>query len=231
MKENKLENLIWIVFTCIGTISLIIGLVIVSNVFNYKNKVETTGIITEISRNRNYTKYRNKYKVFVSYTVEGKEYESILKIHYPNFYEGKEIEIYYDKNDPTKLGMKSSDLILIIFPLFGLVFFIIGVIGIFVKTNNKKLEKKLKENGKLIYADYVKTVLNEAFSVNKKHPYNIICEWNNPEDNEKYTFKSKNMWINPEKLIEEKNIKTLPVYINLENKNQYFIDIDILAKY
>ena len=50
MKENKLENLIWIVFTCIGTISLIIGLVIVSNVFNYKNKVETTGIITEISK-------------------------------------------------------------------------------------------------------------------------------------------------------------------------------------
>lgn len=49
MKENKLENLIWIIFASMGAIFVIIGLVIFSNVFNYTNKVDTVGTITEIS--------------------------------------------------------------------------------------------------------------------------------------------------------------------------------------
>lgn len=40
--------------------------------------------------------------------------------------------------------------------------------------------------------------------VNGRNPYNIICEWNNPLNGEKYKFKSKNIWKNPERIIEEK---------------------------
>ena len=102
--------------------------------------------------------------------------------------------------------------------------------GILVKVNKNKLERKLKENGELIYANYIETVLNTAYTVNGRHPYNIICEWNNPEDDKKYILKSKNIWVNPENILEEKNIKTLPVYISLKNKKQYFIDIDSLTE-
>ena len=48
MKENKLENLIWIIFASIGAIFVIIGLVVFGNIFNYANKVDTVGTITEI---------------------------------------------------------------------------------------------------------------------------------------------------------------------------------------
>ncbi len=230
MKENKLENLLWIIFASIGAIFVIIGLVISGRIFNYDNKVDTVGTITKISSYYNDNKHDRNYEVYVSYIVDGKKYESKLNSYSFNFYEGKEIDIYYDKDNPRKIGVKSLDLVFLIFPGIGLIFLIIGGTGILIKTNKKKLEKYLKENGELIYANYVETVLNTSYRVNGKYPYNIICEWNDTLDNKKYIFKSKNIWINPENLIEENNIEQFPVYINNNNKKKYVIDIDFLTE-
>ena len=143
MKENKLENLIWIIFASIGAIFVIIGLVVFGNIFNYANKVDTVGTITEISSYRN-TNHNRNHEVYVSYTIEGKEYESILNSYSSSFYEGKEIKIYYDKDNPNKIGVKSLDLLFLIFPGIGLIFLIIGGTGILVKINKRRLEKRLK---------------------------------------------------------------------------------------
>ena len=227
MKENKTENLLWIIFTIIGIMFVVIGLVIVGNVFNYENKESTVGIITGISTHRG-TNDNVDYRVYVSYNVDGRTYESELNGYSSSFYKGKEINIYYDKSNPTKIGMRSFDLLLLMFPGFGLIFFAIGGTGLLIKSRNKKLEKFLKENGDVIYADYVETILNRSYSVNDRHPYRIICEWNNPLDNKKYIFKSKNIWINPEDIIIERDIQQFPVYINRDNMKKYVVDIDIL---
>ena len=229
MKENKLENLIWVIFASIGAIFVIIGLVVFGSVFNYENKVDTVGTITEISSYRS-TNHNRNHEVYVSYTVEGKEYKSKLNSYSSSFYEGKEIDIYYDKDNPNKIGVKSLDLLFLIFPGIGLIFLIIGGTGILIKINKKKSEENLKKNGKLIYANYVETVLNTSYRVNGKCPYNIICELNNTLDNKKYIFKSKNIWINPDKIIKEKDIKQFPVYIDNNNRRKYTIDVDMLTE-
>ena len=228
MKENKVENLTWIIFAIIGAILVVIGFILFGSVFNYNNKIETAGIITRISLSRN--SENESRRVYVSYVAEGNEYESTLNGYSSSFYEGKEIEIYYDKDNPNKIGMKSLDLLILILPGIGLIFLIIGGTGILVKVNKKKLEKRLKENGELIYADYVETIINTSYSVNGRYPYKIICEWTNPVDGEEYTFKSRNIWLNPEDIIEERNIKQFPVYIDKNNKKKYFVDINILAE-
>ena len=210
MKENKLENLIWIIFASIGAIFVIIGIAVFGSIFNYENKIDTVGIITEISPYYSNNKYDRNYEVYVSYIVDGKEYESKLNSYSSSFYEGKEIDIYYDKYNPNIIGVKSLDLLFLIFPGIGLIFLIMGVTGILVKISKKKSEKDLKENGELIYANYVETVLNTSYRVNGKCPYNIICEWDNTLDNKKYIFKSKNIWINPENIIKEKGYKAIP---------------------
>ncbi len=56
---------------------LINGLVVFGNIFNNANKVDTIRTITEISSYRSTNHNRNR-EVYVSYTVEGKKYESIL---------------------------------------------------------------------------------------------------------------------------------------------------------
>lgn len=228
MKENNFDNLIWIIFANLGIIIIIVGVIVKNTIYNYDNKIETTGIITEISYHRDIDDNR-EYDVYVSYTVEGKKYETKLNGYSSNFYEGKEIKIYYDKDNPNKIGMKSLELLFLIFPGIGTIFLIIGVIGISIKLNKKRWEKKLKVDGKLIYANYSETVLNTSYQVNGKCPYKIICEWEDPLDNKRYIFKSKNIWINPEEIIAQNNITQFPIYIN-NNKKKYYIDLDILNK-
>lgn len=228
MSGNKVENLAWIIFTIVGTVFVAIGIILFGSVFDYTNKIETTGIITRISLSGSSENDSNK--VYVSYVAEGNEYESTLSGYSSSFYEGKEIEIYYDKDNPNKIGMKSLDLLFLIFPGLGLISLIIGVTGISAKARGKKSERRLKENGELIYADYVETIINTSYSVNGRYPYKIICEWTNPVDSEEYMFKSRNIWTNPEDIIEEKNIKQFPVYIDKNNKKKYLVDIDILTE-
>lgn len=227
MKTNKIENFIWISFLVIGLIFLIVGIIICINTFDYTDKIETTGVITEI------TSYRNRdgdtiHNVYVKYEINGKQYESKLNSYSSNFYEGKEIKIYYEKDNIGNIGVKSLDLMSLMFPGFGIIFSSIGGISLFVQLRKKKLEKLLKESGTRINAYYVETVINTSYSVNNNHPYNIICEWNNPMDNKKYIFKSENIWVNPESIITERNITTFPVYIDMNNKKKYVVDIDEL---
>ena len=224
MKMNKVENLIWIVFCGFGAIFLIIGLSVCFNIFNIENKIKTIGTITQIETYRDSDGDTN-YRVFVSYNVDGEEYEARLNGYAASFYEGKEIEIYYDKNNPEKIGSNSLDLLMLIFPGFGLVFFSIGLIGVIRNINKKKKQKYLKENGDVIYAEYIETIFNENYSINGRHPYNIICEWENPSDNKRYIFRSDNIWTNPENIINERNIKMFPVYIKRDKIKEYIVDI------
>ena len=216
MKENKVVNLIWIIFTGVGGLFFIIGIFIMIGIFsNYTNAVDTKGTITEI---RSYGSSDDRsHDVYVSYVVDGEEYVSELNFYSSTYYEGKEIKIYYDKNNP------------LIFPGLGLIFLIIGGSGIIININKKKTEKRLKETGQLIYADYSETTLNGAYQVNGRSPYNVICEWNDPVSNQKYIFRSKNLWLNPDKIIQEKNIRQFPVYIDRNNMKKYVVDTDILT--
>ena len=217
MKGDKALKFLWGTFTTMGAIIVIIGLIVFFSVCNYKNKVDTVGIIIDTGN-----------ETTVSYSVEGEEHESSFSGYSSSFHVGDEIEIYYDKDDVNKIGSKSLDLVYLILPGIGSIFLLIGMIGLGVLSHKKKKEKNLRENGELVYATYSETILNVNVRVNGRYPYNIIVEWNNPEDGKKYLLKSKNIYFNPEMLIEERNIKTFPVYINPNNKKQYFVDVDIL---
>lgn len=228
MKASKSENLVWFVFMGFGILFILLGTVICLQVFRYDHKIETTGIITEIIPYREHSGDTD-YHVYVSYRVGGKEYESELNSYSSDFYEGREITIYYDEKNPNKIGVKSLDLLFLLFPGFGLLFLIIGGAGIWIKKHQKKKEKELKTYGEKIEAKYLETVLNRGYRVNGRHPYNIICEWDNPMDHKKYVFKSKNLWFDPVNLIQEKNITTFSVYLDRKNIKKYVVDIDFLV--
>lgn len=221
MNGEKTLKFLWGTFTTIGAIIVIIGLIVFFCIYNnYKNKVDTLGIITNAGG-----------RTTVSYNVEGEEHESSFSGYSSSFHLGDEIEIYYDKEDVNKIGSKSLDLLYLILPGIGSVFLLIGVIGLGVLSHKKNKEKDLRENGELVYATYLETIINRNVMVNGRNPYNVIVQWNNPEDGKKYLLKSKNIYFNPERLIEERNIKMFPVYINPNKKKQYFIDVDILKEY
>lgn len=113
---------------------------------------------------------------------------------------------------------------------FGLLYCLIGGIGLYVIFHGKKRREVLKQTGTRISADYVETILNRNVHIQYRHPYNIICEWNNPADGKKYIFKSGNIWFNPENIIKESCISKFDVYYDENNIKNYTVDIDCLTK-
>ena len=229
MKKSIKENLVWLIFAGIGLIFTIVGIFVSINIFNYENKIDTTGTITRITTSRD-SDGDTSHIVYVSYNVRGSYYESKLNSYSSTFYEGKTIDIYYDQNDPNKIGVKSLDLVFLIFPGIGLLFLVIGSSGLIIMKKKSSLEKRLKISGTTIYATYVETVMNTSYRVNGRSPYNIICEWINPADNQKYIFKSKNIWYNPSNTIAERNIQQFPVYIDPNNMKKYAVDVDAILE-
>ena len=229
MKQSLKENLVWLIFSAIGLIFTVVGGFITIYTLNYENKVDTVGTITSITSHRD-SDGDTSHTVYVTYNVGGNTYESRLNSYSSTFYEGKTIDIYYDQNNPNKIGVKSLDLLCLIFPGIGLIFLIIGISGLIVKKKKSNLEKRLKMSGTTIYATYVETIMNTSYRVNGRSPYNVICEWNNPADNQKYIFKSKDIWYNPANTIAERNIQQFPVYVDPNNMKKYAVDIDSLLE-
>lgn len=223
------EYLMWGIFVTIGSVFFIIGILICIGNLNYENTTQTVGVISEI-KTRTDSDGDIYRRVYVKYEADGTEYETELDGYSSSYYEGKEIEIYYDNDNPYDVGVKSFDYLLLIFPGMGLIFLLIGGIGLGVKINGRISGNKLKQFGQKVYANYSTTILNRSYTVNGRHPYNIICEWNSPEDGKKYILKSKNIWFNPENIIAEKNITMFAVYMNPENRKKYLIDTDILTE-
>lgn len=231
MKEEKTEKFLWKLFTFIGVVFLIIGLGVLIMPYTVRNKVETTGVISSIKYKSNQLAHEEDMpSVTVTYIVDGKEYESVLNYYSSNFYEGKQLKIYYDQNNPQKIHAKAESSLAYIFLGLGAVFAGIGGSGIVIKSKKQKQINYLKANGNLITADYIETKINAHYSVNGRHPYNIYCRWIDPNNAKEYLLKSKNLWKNPENIISEKNITEFPVYMDKNNTDSYFVDTSIIEE-
>lgn len=229
-KSSFLDNFVWGMFTLIGTIFLIVGVFICIFLFNNKGKIETTATITQIESYRDSGR-KLKHEVYVAYEVDGVPYESRLNFYSSSMYEGKEISIYYKEDNPNKISANTPEILLfLIFPALGLIFSAIGGIGLTRNYKKNKKYQELKETGEVIYAEYTQLDMNTTYSMNGKHPYNIICEWNNPDDGKKYIFKSGNIWRNPQSIIEERGITQFPIYIDRHDIRNYLVDTDMLFK-
>ena len=220
MKKFDWWILFPIPFILVGLLSFGLGIYFVVMQFSeYSGKKETTAIITRVSK-----KYSNdinndvSYKIFVKYEIDGKEYQSSFGGYVIGFKPGKKVKIYYDPKNPEKIGNKSIDNMVLMFPVIGLITFIVGCSLLY-----KNLESELKKKkGKQILAKYIKTIVDTSIEVEGKNPYAIICEWTDPKTNEVRTFKSKPIWNNPEDYIREKNIDEFTVEVN---KKDYEVDI------
>ena len=116
----------------------------------------------------------------------------------------------------------------LLFPLIGILFFSIGFLFLFFQNRGKRLLRRLKSNGDLVYAKVIEVSTNTSYSVNGVNPYVIKCEWMSPYDGKKYIFKSENLWEDPTDIIEEKLIREFPVYITRGSVKPYVIDLDVL---
>ena len=100
--------------------------------------------------------------------------------------------------------------------LFPLIFVAIGGVTLYKVIRGKLLAKKLRENGRRIWATVASVEPNYRVSYNGRHPYTVLCSAEGRE------FKTDTMKSSVLDLVG----KTVPVLVSIENDKDYLIDLD-----
>lgn len=218
MKKDKENKILYIIFAVIGVIFILISNFLFNfSIIKEENIRETNAVILDI----------NDEDVLILYRVDGILYKQYLNSYSSSYYEGQEIVIKYDATNPEVIMDDTNKIISYVFGGVGALFLLISIIIIICVRYRNNMIAKLKETGYIINATYLSTKVNKNYTVNNKHPYNIFCEWNGM-DGKKHIFKSDNIWVDPEKIIKERNIKTFRVYFNPNKIKQYYVEVDML---
>ena len=126
--------IIGIFFAVFGTIKYIVTY----NEVN--NRVYTTATITRIDEYETGDSENPKaYKTYVRFNVDEEEVIAELNTYSSKYYVGYELEVYYFEDDLSLVYKKGSEHLLLIFPIVGALFSVIG----FVLLINKKVQNYL----------------------------------------------------------------------------------------
>jgi hypothetical protein len=102
--------------------------------------------------------------------------------------------------------------------LLPLIFVALGVFFLYKFISGKLLVKKLRENGRKVYAEITEVSTNYSVSINGRHPYLLLCEYNGAR------FQADYMKPVTYDLVG----KTVPVYISEDDPSKYFVDLSEL---
>lgn len=229
MQKNKALNLLNTIFLLIGIAVMAVGIFILIHMIKFAgNADEVEAIITDIQTYRGYDD-ETEHDVFVKYVYEGFEHEVELDSYSSSMYVGKTITILVNREEPREVMVKGLDYLFTLIPIgIGLVFALVGGVPMIVGRRKGRKQQLLKENGRRIQATIDDITVNYHFSVNGRHPYQILCSYKDEYTAQVYCFKSGNIWKDPYLVCDVGSL--IDVWIKQDNYDKYFVDVDALAE-
>ncbi|MGF1519101.1 MAG: DUF3592 domain-containing protein [Nodosilinea sp.] len=167
---------------------------------------------------------------FIGQAGEKVEFTSSSGSNPPSYSTGQTVEIFYSPAAPQNAEINSF------FSLWGVtailgglgsIFSTVGACFLIVPMLKGGEEKYLKQQGTPIETDFKSVEINTAYSVNGKHSFQIVTQWQNPSTTEIHVFESNNLWYDPSEFITRKRIT---VFIEKENPKKYYVDLSFLPK-
>lgn len=169
-------------------------------------------------------------KTSLHYVVDDQDYFKTFQGYASSLEPGAEAQIRYRSRDPQSVRCCTLDLAFAVFPILGVVFGGMGLTGLLVLRKGRNRAKKLRETGRRVMASFEETAMNFTVSVNGQHPYYIIVSWRDPGSGKTYLFRSESMWVNPDILIAQRDLRQFPVYLDPKNPKRYTVDTDALTR-
>ncbi|WP_149330377.1 DUF3592 domain-containing protein [Citrobacter braakii] len=107
-----------------------------------------------------------------------------------------------------------------------------GVLLFFGLVSSRLLNKgskyrKLIRSGKPLTAKIISVGTNDSISFNGRSPWNIVCQWLEPQTNTVHVFTSANFYYDPSPFISG---ESLTVYVSPDNYKKYYVDISAFPK-
>lgn len=218
-EKNFTESLLYGIFGIVGVIFIIVA--IMSGVSGSKKKAgyeRVDGIISDIEH------YGDSNYVYVDYRYKGQDYSNIsLNTYVSTMHEGDDIELYLDDSDPFKPYYPGGTAILIlVFGVMGTVFALVGIVPTTLKAINGKKDRALIEAGYSVWATVDEVAYNYHYSVNGRHPVNILASYTDDYSAKSYTFKSRNIWDESADFIDQGD--QIRVYLDRNDFTRYYVD-------
>ncbi len=116
------------------------------------------------------------------------------------------------------IGFFASGEMPLIVCLLPLIFVVLGVLFLYLYFKKKLQAKKLKENGRKVWAVITNVSPNYSVTINGRHPYILTCEYNGA------IFQTDYMKAVTSDLVG----KNVTVYVDEEDPAKYFVDLSEL---
>ena len=229
-KDNLITIIFFSVFTFIGLTFFIVGSLLLKFELDFKARaVEAQAVITNIRSGIRHTSSGGEtaYDVTVEFTVDGRVYSGPLGYYSSGMREGQSVTVRYDRDDPRNFHSATYFLPLLFMSL-GAFFAVIGLAFVTAYYKKKRKIAGLIADGKLVNAEII-DVIRSNMSINHYYGRHVICEWNDHPSGTKYIFKSENTFMRPERIIAERGVTHLPVYLDYDNYRKYYVDISQLS--
>ncbi|WP_215398526.1 DUF3592 domain-containing protein [Rheinheimera oceanensis] len=196
-----------------------------------KEAAVADGMVVELlaSRSDNSITYRPVVQ-FMSEQGQLIEFVSATGSNPASYSQGEQVEVLYLPTRPSDAkinGFFSLWGVAIILAAIGAVFFIIGVGIIAFLSLKGRQDEMLKSSGMAIKTQYQGVEQNTALSVNGRHPFRVLTQWQNPATSDIHIFKSNNLWFDPSAYIKQDTIR---VFIAQDNPAKYYVDLSFLPK-
>jgi len=167
---------------------------------------------------------------FSAQTGEEIEFTSSSGSSPPSYAEGEKVPVLYRPSDPHNARIDGAFSLwggALIVGGLGAIFFTIGAAMIlFTRLKEKKIDY-LRQHGTPIKADLQGIELNTSFHVNGRHPFRVLVQWQDPVTSELHIFRSDNLWFDPSRYVEGKEIT---VFMERNNPKKFHVDLSFLPK-
>lgn len=167
--------------------------------------------------------------VVIFATPDGREHRfvSSTSSNPPAYDRGEQVDVLYQAGTPESgiiNGWFSLWGGISIIGGLGLLFVAVGIAVTLVRRSGVK-RKRLMKTGRRIEALFQSVQQNHSLSVNGRHPFQVVCQWLDPQTSQLHVFTSENLWYDPSEFI---NDKRFPVYLQPGDARRYYVDISSL---
>ncbi len=148
----------------------------------------------------------------------------------PAYDRGESVDVLFEASNPD--GAKINGFISLwggplIITIMCSIFAAIGAVMLLVRRMGERKKSQLLVNGRPVQADIQSAQQNTRITVNGRHPYQLVCQWQDPITSRLHVFTSENIWFDPSKFIER---DTATVYLDRRNPKRFYVDISFLPK-
>jgi Protein of unknown function (DUF3592) len=158
------------------------------------------------------------------------EFDSGIGSRPPRYTVGEKVPVLYQPANPYQAKIDSF-LSLWFGPVLlagmGSIFCLVGA-GLMLATRTRsRTDDRLMHEGMPIEADFQQVDVNTSLSLNGRHPFRVLAQWQDPTTSRIHVFTSHNLWFDPSKYITQKQIR---VYVDRVDPKRYYVDLSFLPQ-